>query len=258
MKYLAIFFVGVMIFFAFYNNYFNLGSSNKLSSNINYSITDSSTKDTLNIDVSKKEIDSLNKNRIVNDNRLNCPLTGEKTNDWFNCMVIEEMLLFENDSNTIDCSLPENKFVEKYVYEIHDFLGDPIISSKSYPSLNEYYFYSITTEIKNLGCTKLDVSNFIFIYSLYQDNILLNTKINDSYIDEIYDLYSSFDALNTSEKVLYPGDYLWINLGFSDDIYLPKPIKINNPNNFTFKTCLIDNSINMIISCDYLDFNLSN
>jgi len=207
------------------------------------------------------------------DNRLSCPIgnepdSGQKVDDWFECSIIKKIMNREKSNEKIDCSKPENYNKQKIYFAISTIckkdstilLGTfceeqggtikTIVQSQSYPSLNEYYFNSISTEFENLGCTKVNPDDYVLIYSLYQNGKRLASKIDDESIKNVISL------LGDDDYTIYPEDMILVYLGFGTDPMFPTAIEINDPNGFTFKVCLIDTTEKTIVSCDKADFNI--
>ena len=207
------------------------------------------------------------------DNRLTCPAgnqadSGQKTDDWFECSDIKKMMKEKKSDKKIDCSKSENYNKEKVYFAINTicekngWIGvisyceeeggtiSPIVQSQAYPSLGEYYFYSISTKFENLGCTKLNPDDYLLIYALYQNGKMLESKVDNKSIAYINGL------LGEEDSKIYPEDWLMLQLGFGKQIMLPTAVQTTSPNGFTFKVCLIDSAKKTIISCDETDFNI--
>lgn len=207
------------------------------------------------------------------DNRLRCPAgnktdSGKKTDDWFECSDIKAMMDGKPDGYNIDCSQKKNYDKEKIYFAISTLCKKdewiitktsceeqggiirPIIHSQSYPSLNEYYFNSISAEFKNLGCTKLNPEDYSLIYALYQNGKILASKIDSEYLGYVSSLWAKEDSL------IYPEAWLMPSLGFGERYMLPEAVQTASPKNFTFKVCLIDTPKKTVIACNQADFDI--
>jgi len=220
----------------------------------------------------KKIIDNNYKKNILETKFLLCPEGNysdslTETNDFFTCLEIK-YLLDENTKEHIsyNCSVKDNYDKENVSIEIKrlcrngdsfivgdcEFFGGiykPSIVGKSYPSLNEYYFNSISLEFNNLGCTKINAKNYSLVYSLYQNNSLIKSSYDYTAIDYFYNLVGG-------EDFVYPEGWIMFSIGFGEDRNFPTQVKLNSPDNLTFKVCLKDIYNNKIINCDEENFNI--
>jgi len=223
-----------------------------------------------NIDfVNHNSNNTLKQNNTSVSKKFTCPSgdyfdSGNPTNDLFNCSDIQRMLDLNKSLSRdyVDCSDPNNYSYESVSFNISStcekddsiILSDdcykeggilkPDVVSNVYPSLNEYYFKSLSLKIINLGCTKINLDNYYVIYGLYQNSVLLDIKAENipSYLLDDY-------------KILYPKQFMLNPLYFGDS-KLGTAIKLNNPNNLTFKLCVINKEKHTIVSCDKANFNL--
>lgn len=212
--------------------------------------------------------DGIEEKSVEDETLVECP-TGEKVKDWFDCNLVRQMLSIPTHYKTADCSDPRNSNLTKVSFEIMrvcklddgsivEYASNPkrcsekwdgeyklFIGSDAYPSLNEYVFLSAPIPLKNLGCTKIDLSNLEMVYTLYQDGNIID--------HEVKEFFTSSDLRFRESNFLYPGKSVMPQAGFGK---YNKGITRKKPNGFTFKICLIDTAKNNLIDCDEGDFTI--
>ena len=118
----------------------------------------------------------------------------------------------------------------------------------AYPSLNEYKFWGIFGFMKNNGCTRLKISDFYAVYSIYQDGILL--------AEDNAEILSSSDIEFRGDEFLYPDSFVGPQFRFGDR-FSPVSTNSNNPDNYTFEIYLIYSPNNEIVYQDKINFDMN-
>jgi len=116
----------------------------------------------------------------------------------------------------------------------------PLVHYKSYPSLNEYHFYSIGLDMENIGCTKIDTTKLIADFYLYHDGKLVKQQIHSG--------IGNFDYYNP----LYPEDVAYSALV----TFVDPPLILNESGNYTFEIYLGYEPTNQLIGEDTLNFEI--
>lgn len=172
----------------------------------------------------------------ISKNKLNCNLSQNYGKSLMSFKVNYRCRQEEEGATILvgeeDCSFFGGKSV-------------PQMSTRSYPSLSEYHFENIVYEILNGGCTKINYDDYKIIYALYRGNSLIKIKTMNEIIGT---------PMMNSGKILYPEDYLFVWLSFSETGPYANPLILKNSDNFVFKSCILSDQ-SEILACDELNFN---
>lgn len=173
--------------------------------------------------------------------------SGEKVYDFFECSNVKQLLATAKDNTQIDCRNKQNFDKEKISLNVNNNSWG--LFTEAFPSLNEYYFNSISVNMKNQGCTKVNLEDYALVYVLYQNGKPIASRVNT-------DFNRLFLSMGDEYKTLYPEKENVYNVGFGDG-FISERVGSSSPNSFVFKICLLKKMGGFVIDCSQLNFNIA-